>query len=266
MTIDINKPFIFLTIQQFVDFFFPKIVEYLKEEQFFAIKDAQRVGENVINKLKWKFRNNKSQPVQVFQKAMINIVTQETNKYRRLMDKNFGLSEDSFNEMLVLLKNGDEQIFETIFLSHFESCLSYIKFNYKASHEDAYDASMEAMLTFCRNLKEGKVVYGNLQFLFTQMAGQIYLKWIKKESRKEEMGDYDTPEEEDVMFDKGSLHLLGKAWIKLGEGCQDLLKDFYHNENTLKEIADKIGKTSASLRKQKQRCVEKLRVYFTEIS
>lgn len=265
MTIDINKPFTFLTIQQFVDHFFPTLVKHLKEEQFFTLKDAQRVGKNVINRLKWKFRQNKSQPVQVFQEAMINIVTRETNKYRRLMDKNFGLSEDSFLEMIKKLKNGDEEIFEKIFLSHFESCLSYIKFNYKASHEDAYDASMETMLTFCENLKDGKVVYGNLRFLFTQMAGQIYLKWLKKENRKEGMGNYDI-EEEEITFDKESLDLLGNAWLKLGEGCQGLLKDFYHNKNTLKEIADKIGKTSVSLRKQKQRCIEKLRVYFTEIS
>ena len=265
MTIDINKTFTFLTVHQFTEYFFQELVEYIQQKEVFTNRDAKNIGENVINKLKSKFRSNKSQPVQVFQKAMVNIVTRETHKYRRLMDKNFGLSEASFLEMVEQLKNGNEKIYEKIFLNHFESCLSFVKFKYKASHQDAYDASMEAMLAFCKRLKEGKIEYGNVRFLFTQMAGQIYLKWIKRERRKESIEGYDLPEEQ-VIFDKESLDLLGKAWTKLGEGCKGLLENFYHNKNTLKEIADETGRTAAALRKQKQRCIEKLRIYFSEVS
>lgn len=254
-----------LTVQQYAESFFPSLIRELKEELGFTLRDAKKVGENVIHKLKSKFKANKPQPILVFQEASVTIVSWETNKFKRLMDKNFGLSEGSFSEMVEHLQAGDEHLYEKVFLHHFDSCLVFVKRKYNASHADAYDASMDAMLVFCRKLKEGNIQYGNLRFLFTQMAGQIYLKWIRRESKTEEFFEIELFEEPE-RFDKETIKILGDAFAKLGDGCSELLKGFYYNENTLQDIAGNSDKSPAAIRKQKQRCIEKLRNFFADLS
>ncbi|MEL7222926.1 MAG: hypothetical protein AAGJ93_16510, partial [Bacteroidota bacterium] len=66
----------------------------------------------------------------------------------------------------------------------------------------------------------------------------------------------------DKPLDSHALETLNKAWVKLGESCKSLLKRFYYQNVTLLEIAGEQNKPAASLRKQKQRCVEKLRLHF----
>lgn len=239
--------------------------EYLVNEQKLPQKTNQTLIEHTFNKLKKRFPSNKSRPYSVFHTAMLNIVAREIRKLRRVMEKNFGLTEDQFYEMVKALKKGDEQIYEQVFLSHFKSCLSFVKHKYSASHQDAYDATMDAMLAFMKKLKNGSIQYGNLRFLFTQMAGQMYLKWVKRESRKEGIEGHDESEEQ-LIFGQENIELLGKAWTKMGDQCKSLLNDFYYNEKALNDIAEQLGKSAAAIRKQKQRCIEKLREFFIQLN
>ncbi|KAA3623646.1 MAG: sigma-70 family RNA polymerase sigma factor [Bacteroidetes bacterium] len=254
-----------VTIEQFWRRFLPKLLSHLIKEYQFKKREADLVGQNVLDRLESKFSGNNSQPVQVFHEALTIIVTRETNKFRRLMDKNFGLSETSFNDMILKMRQGDESIFEVVFLSHFDFCLNYLQGKYKASYENAYDATMNAMVAFCKGLKDESITYGNLKFLFTQMAGQYYFKWIRREKIQEPMPEIDIPEEQDD-FEEASLNILDKAWDLLGEGCQKLLENFYYNNSTLIEIAKKHEKSPTAMRKQKQRCIEKLRGYFKQMN
>lgn len=265
MTIHNTHSATILTVQQFADSFFPTLIQRLTGEAGIALKEAVRIGENAIQKLKIRFKANKPQPVQVFQKAITIIVDRETNKYKRLIEKNFGLSEEAFHEMVATLQAGDEQLYERVFLSHFKSCMALLKRKYQAPHQDAYDATMNAMLLFCRKLKEGSIEYGNLRYLFTQMASHSYLKWIQRQSKTEEFTLFDTAEQL-PRFDQESYELLGKAFALLGAGCQDLLNAFYYNENTLQQVAEQTNRSYVAIRKQKQRCTEKLRNFFTKLS
>ena len=178
--------------------------------------------------------------------------------------KNFGLSEAQFNQMLIALKKGDNSLFEQTFLLHFQDCMNYLKRRYKASHEDAYDVSMDTLLEFCKRLKKGKIVYGNLRFLFTQMASQVYLKWIKKQNLVGEWEDLEIPEEKPESVDEEATSALNKAWSQLGTNCQKMLRSYYYDQVTLNEIASDLGKSDVAVRKQKQRCMEKLRGLFKQ--
>ena len=176
-------------------------------------------------------------------------------------DKNFGLSETVFLQMLENLHRGDETIYQTVFLQHFDDCVAFIKQQYGAAPEDAYDASMEAMVQFCKRLRSGKIRYGNLRFLFTQMAGQIYIRWIKKEALKRNL-DQDNLPCETPALDGGTLEILQKAWDQLTDKSRELLTAFYYQQMTLKEYAALKGKTPAAVRKQKERSVAALRQHF----
>jgi len=181
------------------------------------------------------------------------------------MNKNFGLTEAEFNKLLLELGKGDETLFEQVFLTHFEDCCKYLMSTYNASSEDAYDASMNTMLEFCKRLKSGRIAYGNLRFLFTRMAGQVYLKWIKKQNKLtglENMDLLEAPEE----IDDETYAVLNKAWNGLLKDCQTLLEAFYYSGATLEHIATELNRSAVAVRKQKQRCMEKLRELFVSIS
>lgn len=179
--------------------------------------------------------------------------------------KNFGLSANAFQALVTALKAGDETLYEKIFLAHFQDCRKYLQHKFQASQEDAYDATMDAMVVFCNRLKADKIQYGNLRFLFTQIAGQIYVRWIKKEQLKTTLTQMDLPTP-NATIDKKALQLLNKAWTLLGENCAELLKAFYYGGVPLQEIALQNEKSPAAIRKQKQRCVEQLRHLFLKVS
>lgn len=177
--------------------------------------------------------------------------------------KNFGLNEQEFEQLKANLKSGDETLFRTIFLTHFDGCIRYLKSKYGIQHEKAYDFTMDALLLFRKKLLDDKIKYGNLRFLFTQIASQLYLKSIQRQpSEAVKTEAQQLLSEVAVPLDKDALDLLNKAWAKLGDSCQSLLKRFYYQNVSLLEIAGEQQKPAASLRKQKQRCVEKLRGYY----
>lgn len=181
------------------------------------------------------------------------------------MSKNFGLTEATFNQLVSELEQGKDTLFEQVFLTHFEDCVKYLMNTYKASPEDAYDASMNTMLEFCRRLKAGRIAYGNLRFLFTRMAGQVYLKWAKKQNKQTDLDNFDIADvTEDI--DEESYAILNKAWNALQEECKSLLEAFYYDGTTLENIALAMDKSAVAVRKQKQRCVEKLRSLYIQFS
>ena len=179
--------------------------------------------------------------------------------------KNFGLQFEQFEDLVNRLKAGDETLFQTIFLAHFEDCMNYLKHKFSVSHEQAYDVTMETLLQFRVRLLDGKIGYGNIRFLFTQMASQLCLKQLKSASPIS--SDQIPPEiglpEEGI--DHGIIEVLNKAWGQLGNGCRHLLKRFYYEKASLKEIAQEQRKAATALRKQKQRCIEKLRLHFRQL-
>lgn len=177
-------------------------------------------------------------------------------------EKNFGLSEDKFKQMQQELKHGKDSLFERIFLNHFSSCIDYLKFNKNLSHEDAYDTSMDTMLEFRMHLIAEKIEYGNLRFLFTRMAVQRFLK-TKKRGEKIETTD-ELPEMLELAqsYSDEDLGILELAWNKLNADCKELLKRFYYDNVKLTDLALILGKNASTLRKQKERCTNTLRMNF----
>lgn len=176
------------------------------------------------------------------------------------MDKNFGLSPNDFERLVYDLKRNEAGFFKTVFLKHFRECMAFLQRQNGASSDDAYDATMDALIQFRRLLVEGKLRYGNLRYLFTKMASQIYLKNKKKFQVQEmEISDMEMVEPDSAGEDQENIALLNTAWAELGPNCQELLKLHYYGQMKLAEIATHKNKTPAAIRKQKERCIEQIR-------
>ncbi len=187
------------------------------------------------------------------------LVSLDSKKQTAKPSQNFGLKEEEFERMVLRMQQGDEALFEKVFLSQFEDCIKYLMFRYSINRSSAYDVTMDALLKFRKRLIAGKISYGNMRFLFTRMASQFLSDSTKKETVLLE--NYN---EEPVVEEIGDdvLDALDKAWRQLCGDCRSLLDSFYYQKITLKSLADETGKSEAAMRKQKQRCLEKIRLYF----
>jgi RNA polymerase sigma factor (sigma-70 family) len=182
-------------------------------------------------------------------------------------EKNFGLTESEFNSLLARLKEGDQRLFEEVFFVHFEDCMSYLKRKDRATHEAAYDATMDAYLHFRTLLIAKKVSYGNLRYLLTRMARQHYQRRQKRGQIFTELPDYvGELAEEEADISTEDYELLSRAFKSLGRNCRELLKAFYYARRNLKDIAREEGRSAPAVRKQKSRCVETLKRYFNQLS
>ena len=175
------------------------------------------------------------------------------------VEKNFGLTPRDFELMVTELKNTNYDLFKRVFLRHFKACITYLQTHNKATYDDAYDATMDTLIQFRRLLVEGKLQYGNLRYLFTKIATQVYLRNLKKFQSQEMLeSDFDLIDEIPVNIEEKKA-MLNLIWAKLGPNCQELFKLHYYGNLKLKEIAALKGKTAATIRKQKERCLEKTR-------
>lgn len=172
--------------------------------------------------------------------------------------KNFGLTESEFKELSEKLNNGNELLFETTFMTHFELAMTYLMNTNGASHDDAYDIVMNVLIEFRKRILDGKVKYGNLKFMFTQMCVQRYKREKAKKLDTEEY-TYISQYEEHVI-DEEVYELLDKSMDKLGERCQQIIEAVYYSKISYKLLAEQYEVTAANLRKQKERCMTKLKM------
>jgi len=113
-------------------------------------------------------------------------------------------------------------------------------------------------------LKEGKEKLFEKIFLsqFENSLNHVMIKYkASREISVDQLPEVMIEEQEDR---EDALRLLNGAWDKLGEECKKILKNYYYDNQKLYDIADTIGKTPAAIRKQKERCINTLRLNFRQ--
>ena len=176
-----------------------------------------------------------------------------------LMGKNFGLTKSEYERLVDNLKTGKEELFEKIFLAHFDSCKQYLIINHKASEELAYDITMDTLIQFRKRILTDKTTYGNLRYLFTVMASQNLIKHHQKLKKVDLSPFYveHPPAKSEAIYDA-----LTFAWERLENDSKTILEEYYYKKTPLIKIANKLGISDSTMRKKKQRCLEKLRSLF----
>lgn len=176
------------------------------------------------------------------------------------LEKNFQLTAAEFEQLLLRLQQGDERLFESVFLAQFEPAINYLKKRFKADHEIAYDTVMSTMTNFFLRIKDGKVRYGNLRYLFIQMLVQEYYRRCKKVWRFEEFDGIDLANPDNDQQEL--MALFDQAFAQLDPNCRALLYAYYYEDQSYSELAKKFGKTQVAIRKRKQRCQQRFKSIF----
>jgi len=176
------------------------------------------------------------------------------------LDKNFGLSKEKFIVLLQELKNGNETLFEEIFLNNFQSTCLYIKNKCKIDYDRAYDVTMNTLLEYRLRLLDDKIIYGNLKYLFTQMAYHNFVKTVRENKKLEKIPPLGTRGDEALQSNEAKMQkLLEIAFKKLEVGCRILLDKFYFLGISYEAIAKEEAISNQAVRKRKERCLNKLK-------
>lgn len=157
--------------------------------------------------------------------------------------QNFGLSADEFETLLKKLQNGDEQLFEIIFKTHFEKCRTFLVRKLGAENDVAYDITLETLIKFRKNLMTDKIKYGNMTALFTIDARNNYLRWNERETKHThvpiETPGLHIPDDDEPQLDMELVGNLKNALSNVGPDCYELLNWHYYLGMPLRTIADK---------------------------
>jgi len=182
--------------------------------------------------------------------------------------KNLGLSRAEFKNLCQLLKQGKETLIEKVYLSHFKQCTDYLIHREHAKVDEAHNCSMDALYEIRKDLLQDKIFYGNLAYYFTYRAKSKLYKWRYKQRLSTlPLNEIDPEEEEKTETEliKNELtSLLSEAINKLCHDCKSIIKSFYYEDESLKEIAEKMDKSHVAIRKQATRCRDKLRKFLGE--
>ena len=181
------------------------------------------------------------------------------------MNKNLGLTEKRFYELVEKLKQGNQKLFEIAFNNLATEGLKSLNIKYK--HDPvgiAKDTVVDTLITFRVRLIDGKIKYGNLKFLFHQMLYQDYLRKLKKDPKHQSLENISRFEKSEIdsleeIQKQKQFQVLYSAFNKLGKPCRIILELFYEKNTKISQIAKEFGVNDVVLRKRKQRCLDKLR-------
>jgi len=178
-------------------------------------------------------------------------------------EKNFGLSEAQFEALLSQLEQGDEALFERVFVKQYWKMVRRLQSSHSTEQADAEDAVMEGLMSFRNILIARKVTWGNLEAYLNRI---IVTDFQKKQKRNREMPVDSFAEnlaaDEDACFSTEELAAFKKAWDSLCDKCSGMLHRFYYDELPHFQIAELLGKSPEAVKQDKHRCIQKLRKHF----
>ncbi|GEQ85304.1 RNA polymerase sigma factor [Patiriisocius marinistellae] len=173
-------------------------------------------------------------------------------------------------QLVDAIKSNDQNILKSLYQNNYKKVELHILKN-SGSIAEAKDVFQEAFLAMYQNVKADKFTPE------TETALQGYLftiarnKWrdVLRSSRFKKTSTIDdTRHEAEDDFESNAfaeteqqhqLSLTMEAFKKLGEECRTLLKQFYFENKSMRDISTQNNLAEASTRNKKYRCIQKLK-------
>lgn len=172
-------------------------------------------------------------------------------------------------EIIEQLKKGDDSLFKSFYLQERNKFLSWCAGELLMATEEAEDFYQEAQMYLYEN-----IVLGKLDELTSQLSTYLYaiaknqIKMRKRKSATSTKHEDRLNEhlvflkgEEEIQSDKAaSAQLIREEIHRMLEPCKTLLRLFYYESLSFKDIAQQMGyKNDGVAKNQKKRCLERLR-------
>lgn len=132
---------------------------------------------------------------------------------------------------------------------------------------DASDVFQEALIILNRNLEKSDFKLTSSFYTYLYSVSGFIWKDTQKKFSKQELHDLNHSEVEyfHSVLEEKKYQLAERAFLELGERCQQLLQLFYHKTMSFKEIANVMQFKSEKIAKnQKYKCLTKAKdIYQT---
>lgn len=169
------------------------------------------------------------------------------------------------------LQNKEEQAFKYVYEKSFKSCASYILKN-SGTKDDSRDIFQEAMVVLLSKVDNPKFqLTAKVETYMYSVVRHLWLKKLEKKGRDitNLTKEGDTPDTISIDFDWSLLEENPqdqKLKVVLDilnnfdkNDCKQVLRYYYFQKLSLKEIADIMGFSSAYAKKKKRNCLKYLR-------
>lgn len=173
----------------------------------------------------------------------------------------------SQSQLIRAIKTNDTSVLKQFYVANYPKVETLVLKN-SGTIEHAKDVYQEAFILVWTNVKNGKFAPQNetaLQGYLYQIAKNKWTDVLRSKSFKNSKSlDSITlrvvrDEEEDNEPKNTKLEMAMEAFKNLGQPCKQLLKTFYFEKKSLRDIASELNIEESTARNKKYRCMEKLR-------
>ncbi|MDC7999700.1 sigma-70 family RNA polymerase sigma factor [Aequorivita todarodis] len=183
---------------------------------------------------------------------------QETNNQK--------LKDLPLNRTAVLIKQNDAATLKELYKTNFAKVKRYVLKN-SGDEQQAKDVYQEAFVAMWRNVKDDKFSAESETAINGYLFKIAKYKWLdhvrsvkyKNTTFINREIEYDEPDTDETEAQNRKIKLIMESINQLGERCQLLLKLFYFERKSFKEIAEILVMDEASARNAKYRCQEQLK-------
>ncbi len=178
----------------------------------------------------------------------------------------FGKDED----ILRAIQSGDETAIDYLYQTYYQPIKLYVLQN-SGNADDARDVFQDGVVAFWVNVREGNFQLtseATLATYFTRICKNRWLDKIRSADfkRKASLDAVTEPmATDDVlsrMISTEEVSQLAVLFGKLGDKCQQILRSFYYEKQSLEKIADTLGMQTDSLKNEKYRCMMRLKELY----
>lgn len=176
------------------------------------------------------------------------------------------LAEHTFHDRVLAIRSNDEEALRQVYTTNYPKVEIFI-LNNNGTTEQAKDIFQEAFIAVWRNIQLGRFEAQNessLDGYLYQIAKNKWMDYLRsgqytKVIRMDETRMADTPANTDTHEEHEHLQAVKKYFGLLGENCQQILRRYYYDNESLRDIANEMGWTEATAKNNKYRCIQKLR-------
>ena len=161
-----------------------------------------------------------------------------------------------------------DAFFEEIYESVFPSVASFVN-EMNGAYQDAKDIFQDALIIYFERLSENRLTVNSTpERYILGIAKHLWLRKFRADKKKVSLDEFERilriP---DDFYPDVTLSRILQYVEAAGSKCLSLLRSFYFEKATLKEVASKLGySTEHSAAVQKYKCLEKIRETIKENS
>ena len=182
------------------------------------------------------------------------------------------LRDLSGEEIVSLIKMNDARALKRLYKANFGKVRKYV-LNNNGDTAAAKDVYQEAFVAMWRNIKNDKFSSeesSSVNGYLYQIAKNKWMDHLRSARYKHTSPinrDLEADQSEMIEMEEKNkkIELLMESMGKMGERCQTLLKLFYFERRSFREIADITGLDEASARNAKYRCQNQLKKIAQDI-